>query len=154
MIFLKSEIESLVNAKRILRCFQAISGLRINFHKSSLAGIRTNENFVRKCSERINCRFEVIPMVYLGLPLGANPNSIQTWKPIIEKFETRLVGWKAKTLSIGRRVALLRSVLSSLPIFYMSIFQIPKGVIKELEKIERRLLWCGSEEKQKIHYIK
>ncbi|EOY07997.1 Uncharacterized protein TCM_022315 [Theobroma cacao] len=153
MIFLKSEIESLVNAKRILRCFQAISGLRINFHKSSLAGIGTNENFVRECAERINYMFEVIPMVYLGLPLKANPNSIQTWKPIIEKFETRLAGWKAKTLSIGGRVALLRSVLSSLPIFYMSIFQIPKRVIKELEKIERRFLWCGSEKKQKIHYI-
>ncbi|GJU36662.1 RNA-directed DNA polymerase, eukaryota, reverse transcriptase zinc-binding domain protein [Tanacetum coccineum] len=42
------------------------------------------------------------------------------------------------TLSIGGRLTLLKSVLGSMPIYYMSIFKVPKSVLKRLESIRGR----------------
>ena len=36
-------------------------------------------------------------------------------------------------LSIGGRLVLINSVLSSLPMFMMSFFKIPRGVLKKLD---------------------
>jgi hypothetical protein len=53
------------------------------------------------------------------------------WHQIEERFEKRLSCSKAKHLSYGGRLTLINSVLSCLPMFMMSIFEIPKGVIKK-----------------------
>ncbi|GAU37198.1 hypothetical protein TSUD_30630 [Trifolium subterraneum] len=50
-----------------------------------------------------------------SLPIGGNPRRIQFWLPLIEKIRKRLSGWKCKNLSIGGRLILLKSVLSSIP---------------------------------------
>ena len=53
-----------------------------------------------------------------------------------------------KTLSFAGRLQLINSVLSSLHIYWASVFIIPTRVINELEKRIRRFLWnAGSEGK-------
>nr|GFA69182.1 RNA-directed DNA polymerase, eukaryota [Tanacetum cinerariifolium] len=39
----------------------------------------------------------------------------------------------AKTLSIGGRFTLTKSVLSTIPLYYFSLFKVPMGVLKRLE---------------------
>jgi hypothetical protein len=51
-------------------------------------------------------------------------------------FEHKLSCWKAKYLSYGGKLVLLNSVLSSLPMFMMSFFEMPKGVIKNLDQLQ------------------
>jgi hypothetical protein len=60
------------------------------------------------------------------------------WKKVEERFEQKLSCWKAKYLSYGGKLVLLNSVLSSLPMFMMSFFEIPKGVIKNLDHYRSR----------------
>ncbi|GJU02889.1 hypothetical protein Tco_1113227 [Tanacetum coccineum] len=48
-------------------------------------------------------------------------------------------GTKLKSLSIGGRLTLIKSVLSSLPLYYMSSFKVPKGVLSKMESIRRNL---------------
>jgi len=55
------------------------------------------------------------------------------WRNVEDRFEQKLSCWKAKYLSHGGRLILLNSVLSSLAMFMMSFFEIPKGVIKNLD---------------------
>ncbi|GJX19529.1 RNA-directed DNA polymerase, eukaryota, reverse transcriptase zinc-binding domain protein [Tanacetum coccineum] len=45
---------------------------------------------------------------------GANMNVGGNWEPIIDKFHKRLSSWKAKTLSYGGRLTLLKLVLGAL----------------------------------------
>jgi hypothetical protein len=45
--------------------------------------------------------------------------------------EKRLASWKGKHLSIGGRLTVINSVLSSLPMYMMSFFAIPKDVLKK-----------------------
>nr|GFA89147.1 hypothetical protein [Tanacetum cinerariifolium] len=51
------------------------------------------------------------------------------------KLRSRLSNWKVKTLSIGGRLTLLKSVLGASPLDNMSIFKVPKGILKSMEAI-------------------
>jgi len=46
---------------------------------------------------------------------------------------------------MARRIfCLIKSVLSSLPLFYMFVFLMPQGIIKTISSILGRFLWSGS----------
>ncbi|XVF23444.1 hypothetical protein REPUB_Repub13aG0039200 [Reevesia pubescens] len=154
LVFCESSLEQLMNVKRILRCFQATFGLKINFNKSSLFGIGVDSAQINSWVDEIRCKAGSFPCTYLGLPLGVNSNSLAVWKPVIEKFESMLAGWKAKCLSLDERITLLKSVFASLPVFYVSLFKIPKGVKVVLDRILSRFLWGGgSSTNRKLHLV-
>ena len=85
-------------------------------------------------------------MTYLGMPLGSSYKSPSIWNPILERMEKKLSGWKRLYLSKGGRLTLLKSTLSSLPTYYLSLFTIPKAVAIRLERIQRNFLWGSSVE--------
>ena len=49
---------------------------------------------------------------------------------------------------------MIDSVLSSLPMYMMSFFSIPKGVIKTLDYFRSRFFWQGDENKKKYRLAK
>jgi hypothetical protein len=51
---------------------------------------------------------------------------------IEERIEKKLSSWKGKYLSVGGRLVLINSVLSSLLMFMLSFFEIPKDVLEKL----------------------
>jgi hypothetical protein len=61
---------------------------------------------------------------------------------------------ESEALSYGGRLTLINSVLSSLPMFMMSIFEIPKGVIKKLDQYRSRFYWQGDTDKKKYCLVK
>lgn len=101
----------------------------------------------------LHCQATSLLFKYLGLPVGANMALARNWQPVIDKFQARLSIWKAKTLSFGERITLIKLVLNNLPIYYFSIFKAPSGVIDSLEKIRRMFLWGGNESNNKICWI-
>ncbi len=92
-------------------------------------------------------------MTYLGLPLGAKFNSTSIWNPILEKIEKRLAGWKRIYLSKGGKLTLLKSTLSNLPTYFLSLFHLPTGVASQLEKLQRDFLWSEMGESHKVHLV-
>jgi hypothetical protein len=52
-------------------------------------------------------------------------------------MECRLAGWKKLYLSKGGRLTLIKSTLSNLPTYYMSLFPVPMSVAKGLRNSER-----------------
>lgn len=49
-------------------------------------------------------------------------------------------------------VTSIKATLSNIPIYYLSLFKIPKGVAAEIERLQNQFLWCGQEAK-KPHLI-
>ena len=101
-------------------------------------------NNVRALVEILGCRVGSLLMTYLGMPLGASLKGPSIWSPILEKIEQKLARWKKLYLSIGGRLTLLKSMLSSLPTYFLSLFTIPTHVANKIEKLQRDFLWGDS----------
>jgi len=144
LIFLPNDYSSLLDAKRILCWFEIISGLKVNFYKSSLIGINLDNEYTSSLANAIYCRSDTFPVTYLGLLLGANPTRLSTWKPVLSTIRAKLSKWKGKFLSVVGRICLIKSVLNSLPLYYMSVFTMPKGITKAISSINRCFLWNGT----------
>ena len=120
-----------------------MTGLKINVLKIEMVPIGEVNN-VHALAEILGCRIGTLPMTHLGMPLGASHKSPTIWNPILEKIEWKLVGWKKLYLSKGGRLTLLKSTLSSLPTYYLSLFTIPWHVGNKIEKLQRDFLWGDS----------
>lgn len=58
----------------------------------------------------------------------------------MEKFKKRLTLWKARMLSIGERLTMVKAILNNLSMYYMSLFRMPDLVIEKLEKLRNKFL--------------
>ncbi|PNY01857.1 cysteine-rich receptor-like protein kinase, partial [Trifolium pratense] len=139
--------------KTVLRSFEIVSGLKVNFYKSKLYGINLDESFLRASSAFLNCGVETIPFRFLGIPVGANPRRRATWLPIFDSMKKRLNAWNGRHLSIGGRVTLINSVLSSLPLYFFSFYKAPVCVLKDLVSIQRNFLWGGGMDSNKMCWV-
>jgi hypothetical protein len=152
LIFCGAERDQLVHLKCVLLCFEVVSGLRINLGKSEIATIGTVPD-QHELASVLGGRITALPMKYLGLPLGARFKSKEIWNPILEKMEKCLAGWKRLYLSKGGRITLIKSTLSSLPTYFLSLFPIPSSIAHRIEKIQRDFLWGGLGDEVKYHLV-
>ncbi|EOY00278.1 Uncharacterized protein TCM_010121 [Theobroma cacao] len=108
MIFYYPNFEEMKNIKRVLKIFQSMPGLKINFAKCSLMGIDMDPKIVEEWANAIECRYNDLSNTYLGLHIGANQRSKQVWRPVIQKVQNRLASWHSKLLSMGERITMMR----------------------------------------------
>ncbi|GJX77001.1 RNA-directed DNA polymerase, eukaryota, reverse transcriptase zinc-binding domain protein [Tanacetum coccineum] len=120
-----SNIDTIVH---VLDCFYRASRLRINMSKSKLMGVFMDDDKVEQATLKIGCVTLKIPFSYLGSKVGGLMSRIHSWNETVDRVVTRLSKCKMKTLSIGGRLTLLKSVLGSMPIYHMSIFKVPMKV--------------------------
>nr|GEZ51692.1 RNA-directed DNA polymerase, eukaryota, reverse transcriptase zinc-binding domain protein [Tanacetum cinerariifolium] len=145
---------NLDNIIKILKCFFLASGLKINIQKSQVLGVGVPRNIVNQAASLIGCAVMQNPFRYLGVMVGDSMSRKLAWADTVQKLRSRLSKWKVKTLSIGGRLTLLKSVLGASPLYNMSIYKVPKGVQKEMEAIrcnffngadpaERKITWVS-----------
>lgn len=68
------------------------------------------------------------------------------WQYIQDRAKRRVAGWQGRLLNIAGCRELVRSMLSSLPVYLLTAVKVPKNFIKEFDKIRRRFLWAGDKE--------
>lgn len=140
-IIANGDITSLVTFKLILRIFSAISGLQVNYSKSTFVPLGIDGNDLHWVQAVMGCSRSDFPITYLGMPLTVKKPTKQLFIPLIEKVEGRLQGWQSRLLSRGGRLLLTQTVLSSIPIYHMICFVLPKWVISRIDRARRRFIW-------------
>ena len=50
-------------------------------------------------------------------------------------------------------MTLIKSVLSSLLTYFMSLFKMPEGIAKTVDRLQSNFLWGDSEKRKKIHLV-
>lgn len=88
------------------------------------------------------------------ITLGGDSTKAKFWKPVIYKIKSRLSIWQGNILSKFGRTKHIRFVLSTFPIYYISMFKLPNFVAKEIIRIKRNFFWIGYQLKKWICPIK
>ncbi|KAK9063215.1 hypothetical protein SSX86_017085 [Deinandra increscens subsp. villosa] len=91
--------------------------------------------------------------IFKGIQVGAKMTRIKSWDSVVDTIRNRLASWKVRHLSIGGRLILLKSVLESLPVYYLSLYKAPIAVLDSMETIMRRFLWAGPSLENKISWV-
>ncbi|KAF7844993.1 ribonuclease H [Senna tora] len=154
LLFGEATSEQATYIKDCLDRFCLITGQRINASKSSIYFSKNTKDEVAndiltlkgfKRSQEIGR--------YLGANITSGRQRKSNFKHIIEGVQKKLAGWKASCLSLAGRATLVQSVVATMPLYHMQHNKIPKGVINQIEKMERNFLWGSTPEKRSIHQV-
>jgi hypothetical protein len=117
-----------------------------NMQKSCFIPIACNDQAVQESGSLLQCPSTTFPCTYLGLPISNKKLSKGTLMVWVEKKADRLPYWKASLLNLASRTALVRFVLSVIPVYLLIAMSVPKWVIKAIDRVRRGFLWKGRKE--------
>ncbi|KAL2642712.1 hypothetical protein R1flu_010299 [Riccia fluitans] len=83
---------------------------------------------------------------YLGALIGSGFKHDQLISFYLDRMVSRLNLWSNRLLSFEARVILIKHVLLTIPIFYLSAIGITKKVAETIEKIAAHFLWGKTED--------
>jgi hypothetical protein len=130
--------------KLLLENFALATGLRVNYAKSALMSINISDESLASLAMSFGCAVGTLPFTYLGLPMGTTKPTIQDLSPLVGLVERRLNA-SARFLNYGGRLEFVRSVLSTLPTFYMSSLKLQKYILEICNRAQRHCLWAKEE---------
>ncbi|KAJ4791099.1 RNA-directed DNA polymerase (reverse transcriptase)-related family protein [Rhynchospora pubera] len=134
--------QELLEYANIMNRFGKASGLVINPTKSKIwLSKRCDESTRVRVQQIVQADMAQVHEKYLGSYLKQPTSASLTGKLLVEKINAKLAGWKSSMLSHAGRLVLIKSVLASLPVYYMSTEQIPKRWLKEMTSIIARFFW-------------
>lgn len=115
---------------RGLNMFKTTTGMVINLQKLAASFFHIEDTYLRYMTGFFPIQALEISegIKYLGFFLKPNDYRKSDWKWLIGKLEKILMLWSNKWLSRADRLTLVKSVLEAIPVYWMSIAWIPKGV--------------------------
>jgi hypothetical protein len=154
VLFMEHDPVKATNLKMILCAFEQVSGLKINFNKSEIYCFGKAKDEEGVYSGLFGCSAGGFPFKYLGIPMNVRRLSSVDWRVIEERFEKKLSNWKSKHLSVGGRLILIESVLTSIALFMLSFFEVPRGVLEKLNYFRSWFFWQADNHKKKYRLVK
>jgi hypothetical protein len=128
------------NLKFILACFELLSGLKINFHKSEVIVMGGDAEEQARVARLLNCRQGRFPFTYLGFPMTDHKLSIAA-ETLVATVSKRAAPWQGRFMSSAARLTLIDACLSNLPIHTMGLFLFADGVHAGFDKHRSNFFW-------------
>ena len=94
---------------------------------------------------------EAITDKYLGLPPLVGVDKSDCFQHLIDRVYKLLSGWKEKNMSFGGKEVLIKAVIQAIPAFAMSVFKLPKQIIKEITKAISQFWWGDDNQHRHMH---
>lgn len=142
ILFLYGNKESVMVLMNGLNECRGVSGLVPSITKSTSFFFNVEELVKKSILEILSFKEGNLPIKYLGVPLISTRLIHRDCQGLTEKVKNRLGDWKNKSLSSAGRLQLVISVLSSMHVYWSSMFILPASIIKSIEKLLRGFLWC------------
>ena len=144
----KANVQEAATISHILQQFCHQSGQLPNWNKSGIMFSKKVNLQVRQDIKRI---FPVPDIdhntIHLGHPLILPAKDRSTaYNFVYDKFKSKLCAYKANRLSHAARLTLMKSVFSSIPVYYMSNILFSKKILAKLTAIIRNFWWTGVKE--------
>lgn len=105
-------MKSLWGLKSILKGFEMVFGLKVNFFKSKIYGINLDERSMNAVVAFLSSCEDHTPFKFLGVKVGYSPRRVHMWKDVINNIAFRLAARKNRLLSFGGKVVLINIMLN------------------------------------------
>ncbi|XP_048319507.2 uncharacterized protein LOC125418867 [Ziziphus jujuba] len=144
IIFCGANTEEACNIHRCLQLYWKWTGQSFNRENSECFFSRNVSSKGKSDIKKILGRKELEKNTkHLRLPLFLLKNKSETFQHLQRKVETRIQGWKAKLLSQAGRATLIKHMVTSIPVYTMSTFLLPKGWCQRIQSKARAFLWTN-----------
>lgn len=141
---------NLRNIRLILSCYEAMSGMKINFEKSEVFTMELSDEEQSLAASMLGCKIGVFPMKYLGLPVSYIKVTKAQLRYVNDKVEKRLGTRQCDFLTSGGKSTLMEACLSSVPMYTMGVYQLYEGNFQMLDTVRSRFFWQGTGKKGNI----
>jgi hypothetical protein len=149
---MRADMINATSLQQDLDTYRANSRQLVSFSKLTIFfSPNTNVMLRAEICEALHIDREALSDKYLGLPAIVGADRSDCFLHFVERIIERINGWKEKQLSIGGKQILLKAVAQAIPIFAMSIFQIPKGVCKRMMDAIAKFWWGDDDNSNKMH---
>ncbi|XP_042497584.1 uncharacterized protein LOC122076339 [Macadamia integrifolia] len=142
-IFMNGSARYMKHLHEFLFKYQSFSGQKINLEKSKIFFGKIAPHRSRFISDFLGIAATDLPTKYLGVEIFKGRVKNSHLLPLLDKIKGRLAGWKGKILSMARRIELVKSVISGIPIHNFSVYWWPDETIKAVERWMRNFIWSG-----------
>lgn len=137
-----------------LNDFCMSSGLKVNFDKSKAMCSSQVPRQRRRDLSNITC----IPFVhrlgnYLGFPLVNGRTNTTHYNSVVERIQKRLASWKGRLLNKAGKLCLIKSVISSMPVYTMQTHCMSASVCSKIDAISKNFFWGKGEQQRGWHLI-
>jgi hypothetical protein len=130
---MRADVANVLSLRQALNKYCEASGQLVSDAKSSIFFSPCTEVDMRvQVCTILNILIEAITDKYLGLPPLVGIDRSDCFQHLIDKVCKILSGWKEKNMSFGGKEALIKSVIQAIPAYVMSVFKLPKQIIKEI----------------------
>jgi hypothetical protein len=145
LLFCRANFDEWGKLLKVLEVYESASGQKINVEKSSIffssnTGVEFRSLISAAGFANSSC-FEK----YLGLPVLVGRSKMRTFEGIQSRVRKKVDGWKEKFMSQAGKEILIKAVVQAIPMYSMSIFQLPKKLCSNLNSIMCRFWWGRSE---------
>jgi hypothetical protein len=89
ILFMDQDLEKATNMELIIRAFEQLSGLKINFHKSEVLCYGKAKEDEGMYTRLFGCKIGGMPFRYLGIPMHHRRLTNGDWKIVEAKFKKK-----------------------------------------------------------------
>lgn len=93
------------------------------------------------------------PLTYLGCPVYYWRKNSGYFEGVMRKIARRILSWRNRFLSFGRRYILINHELLSMPMYLLTSLTPPKGVTRKLHQMLVEFFWGSTTTEKRKHWV-
>nr|KYP65031.1 Transposon TX1 uncharacterized [Cajanus cajan] len=130
----------------LLEEFSRSPGLRVNLTKSKfVSSRRVSQRRIDTLEGLLGISYTAQIGKYLGVPITHGQPRCADFYDVMDKIQGRLAAWKAKLLNKAGKLCLVKSTISSIPVYSMKSLWLPQAVCNRIDQVCRRMLWAKAD---------
>jgi len=150
MIFCKGKLSCINSFIKLFTRYAQAFGQIVSPNKSTVYSFSIPHARLETIVDVIGFQVGSLTFTYLGVPIFNGKPKARHFQPIADKVKSKISAWKASLLSIAGKVQLVKSIIQSMLIHTITVYDWHVSLIKDLEKAIRNFIWSGSIDKRKL----
>ena len=154
LFFCQANAKNCQALKDVFDVYEYYSGQKINVQKSTITfGSRVYGSTQSRLKQILNILNQGGGGKYLGLPEQFGRKKKEMFAYIIDRVKKRTSSWSAKFLSPAGKEVMLKSVALVMPVYAMSCFKLPQGIVSEIDSLLRNFCWKKNSQQKGLPWV-